>query len=62
MIEINENPSYYAWTVYVNGSFAGMVVKEPSGGYTCPRGEVDSDRVFRTVEGAAKALAATKED
>jgi hypothetical protein len=59
-IEINENPSYYAWTVHVNGSLAGMVVKEPSGGYTCPRGKV-SGRVFQTVEAAAQALA-EKED
>ena len=61
MIEVRENASYYAWTVYVHGDYAGMIVKEPGGGYTCARGGLDSDRRFPTVDAAAQAIAGAVE-
>lgn len=59
-IEIRENASYYAWTVYEDDQYAGMIIREPSGGYTCPRGEIDSDKNFPSLEAAARALVAAK--
>ena len=59
-IEIRENASYYAWTVYDGDEYVGMIIKEPGGGYTCPRGGIDSDKKFPSVESAAQALVAAK--
>lgn len=61
-VEIVENPSYYAWSVYVDGTYAGMITKGRGGGYACPRGGVDSDRRFRTVDAAANALRDAMDD
>ena len=57
MIEIRESQSYYAWTVYTDGEYAGMVIKEPAGGFSCPRGGIDSDKTFSTIKAAAEAIA-----
>ena len=59
-IEIVENKSYYAWSVYVDDDYVGMVFREPNGRYVCPRTGIDSNPnhfTFPTVMAAAQYLA-----